>query len=316
MAGLTALRSMLCHRHRPVDYAAVFRQKLPLLFLAARNFARSAAPNARARYENFCRQTNGGSTTSFSLTACARVSNWKAEPLAAPSPIGTSGDREGARRNARRPQRPPRRSVFFLRTVAGAPSLLRPTCDPRRGRHRDLREFRQRRCLDHPELFRSTPNSIPRSWPASLPIFSAKTASAGQSLVSLDVMKEQGYAWWIERMRWPRTILTTFASITSAASPSSGNPRQRTHRHSWSLGRRSEGRPIREAARSFRRPSIFRRRSGIHHARRARTARAAEDSGMAVLQFGFGDVARMPICRTPSPPKRSCTPARTTTTRC
>ena len=40
----------------PVDYAAVFRQKLPLLFLAARNFARSAAPNARARYENFCRQ--------------------------------------------------------------------------------------------------------------------------------------------------------------------------------------------------------------------------------------------------------------------
>jgi 4-alpha-glucanotransferase len=40
----------------PVDYSSVFRQKLPLLFEAARNFVRSAAPNARSRYENFCRQ--------------------------------------------------------------------------------------------------------------------------------------------------------------------------------------------------------------------------------------------------------------------
>src|SRR6266568_2366545 len=40
----------------PVDYAAVFRRKLPLLFEAASNFVRSAAVNARSRYENFCRQ--------------------------------------------------------------------------------------------------------------------------------------------------------------------------------------------------------------------------------------------------------------------
>src|SRR5450432_2176038 len=39
-----------------VDYSSVFRQKLPLLFTAARNFVRSAAGNARSRYEDFCRQ--------------------------------------------------------------------------------------------------------------------------------------------------------------------------------------------------------------------------------------------------------------------
>src|SRR6202158_3913470 len=39
----------------PVDYAAVFHQKLPLLFEAARNFVRPAPPTQRSRYENFCR---------------------------------------------------------------------------------------------------------------------------------------------------------------------------------------------------------------------------------------------------------------------
>src|SRR5258708_14122271 len=38
-----------------VDYDAVFHRKLPLLFEAARNFVRSAPPNLRSRYENFCR---------------------------------------------------------------------------------------------------------------------------------------------------------------------------------------------------------------------------------------------------------------------
>ena len=40
----------------PVEYASVFRRKMPLLFEAARNFVRSAPPNARTRYQDFCRQ--------------------------------------------------------------------------------------------------------------------------------------------------------------------------------------------------------------------------------------------------------------------
>src|SRR5271163_1491096 len=43
----------------PVDYQAVFRRKLPLLFEAARNFVRSATPSARLRYEKFCRANQG-----------------------------------------------------------------------------------------------------------------------------------------------------------------------------------------------------------------------------------------------------------------
>src|ERR1700722_6395079 len=39
-----------------VDYSSVFHRKLPLLFEAARNFVRSAAPNARSRFESFCRE--------------------------------------------------------------------------------------------------------------------------------------------------------------------------------------------------------------------------------------------------------------------
>src|SRR6202166_2127850 len=40
----------------PVDYSAVFHQKLPLLFEAAHQFVRSASSNARARYDTFCQQ--------------------------------------------------------------------------------------------------------------------------------------------------------------------------------------------------------------------------------------------------------------------
>src|SRR5208282_3673853 len=43
----------------PVDYPSVFHRKLPLLCEAAHNFLRSAAANARSRFENFCRQNQG-----------------------------------------------------------------------------------------------------------------------------------------------------------------------------------------------------------------------------------------------------------------
>src|SRR5208283_755780 len=40
----------------PVDYPSVFRQKMPLLFAAARKFLASAGAKARARYDDFGRQ--------------------------------------------------------------------------------------------------------------------------------------------------------------------------------------------------------------------------------------------------------------------
>ncbi len=52
-----------------------------------------------------------------------------------------------------------------------------------------------------------------------------------------DVMKQQGYAWWIERLRWQLRIATTSGSITSAALRSSGDRRERADRHERALGK-------------------------------------------------------------------------------
>jgi 4-alpha-glucanotransferase len=69
----------------PVDYPAVFHQKLPLLFEAARNFVRSAAPNARSRYESFCRE-NGWWLDDFvlfdGLRARFKLESWNRWPRA------------------------------------------------------------------------------------------------------------------------------------------------------------------------------------------------------------------------------------------
>src|SRR5258708_29490383 len=40
----------------PVDYTTIFHQKVPLLFVAAHNFLRSAAAHTRFRSETFCGQ--------------------------------------------------------------------------------------------------------------------------------------------------------------------------------------------------------------------------------------------------------------------
>ena len=37
----------------PVDYPHIFRRKMPLLFEAAHNFLRTAAPGPRSRFEHF-----------------------------------------------------------------------------------------------------------------------------------------------------------------------------------------------------------------------------------------------------------------------
>ena len=63
----------------PVDYPAVFRQKLPLLFEAAQQLrALRCAERPRALRNFLPARTNGGSMTSFSSMVCARVSSWKA----------------------------------------------------------------------------------------------------------------------------------------------------------------------------------------------------------------------------------------------
>src|ERR1039458_6521922 len=67
----------------PVDYPAVFHQKLPLLFRGAHNFLRCGAPHARSRYENFCRE-NGWWLEDFvlfdGLRARFKLESWNRWP--------------------------------------------------------------------------------------------------------------------------------------------------------------------------------------------------------------------------------------------
>jgi len=83
----------------PVDYPSVFHQKLPLLFAAAHNFVRSAAPNARSRYESFCRQ-NQWWLDDFvlfdGLRARFRLESWNGWPhgLAHRDPVAIEKARE------------------------------------------------------------------------------------------------------------------------------------------------------------------------------------------------------------------------------
>jgi len=66
-------------------------------------------------------------------------------------------------------------------------------------------------------------NLSPRQSPAFRPMLSAPPASAGESSLRLGVMKARGYDWWIDRLRWATRPATTFASITSVDSSSSGD---------------------------------------------------------------------------------------------
>jgi len=189
----------------PVDYPAVFRQKLPLLFEAARNFVRSAAPKARARYERFCRQ-NQWWLDDFvlfdGLRARFKLESWNRWP------------RELARREAvaidvahveMLEELDVRRVVqFFFYEQWQA---LRAYCAQQSIRVvGDIAIFVNFDSVDvwtHPELFHLNSELDPEFVAGVPPDFFSKDGQRwGHPLYRWDVMKEQGYAWWVDRMRW------------------------------------------------------------------------------------------------------------------
>ena len=94
----------------------------------------------------------------------------------------------------------------------------------------------------HPDLFRLNSDLDPEVVAGVPPDFFSKDGQRwGNPLYRWDVMKERGYDWWIDRMRWahpqfrlhpPRSFPRLFAVL--------GNSGERTHRHSRPLGRWSE----------------------------------------------------------------------------
>ncbi len=188
-----------------VDYSAVFRQKLPLLFEAGRNFLRAAPENARARYEKF-RRANQWWLDDFALFDALRarykLASWNQWPR-------ELCHREPAALEAVRAEMADDLDVrcalqFFFYEQWQA---LRAYCAERSIRVAgDIAIFVNFDSADvwtHPDLFRLNSELAPEVVAGVPPDFFSKDGQRwGHPLYRWDVMKGRGYKWWIDRLRW------------------------------------------------------------------------------------------------------------------
>jgi 4-alpha-glucanotransferase len=188
-----------------VDYPSVFRQKLPLLFEAARNFVRSSAPPARSRYETFCLE-NRWWLDDFvlfdGLRSRFKLESWNRWPREL---VHRDPDAVAAAREEMRDQLEVRRAIqFFFYEQWQA---LRSYCAQHSIRVvGDIAIFVNFDSADvwtHPDLFRLDSDLNPEVVAGVPPDFFSKDGQRwGHPLYRWDVMKQRGYAWWIDRMRW------------------------------------------------------------------------------------------------------------------
>ncbi|MGD0599837.1 MAG: 4-alpha-glucanotransferase [Terriglobales bacterium] len=189
----------------PVDYTAAFHHKLPLLFEAAHNFVRSAAPNVRSRYDSFCRQ-NQWWLDDFvlfdGLRARFKLESWNRWPreLIHRDPVAI----EKARREMLDDLDLRRVVQFFFFEQWQA---LRSYCAQRSihvvGDMAIFVNFDSADVWTHPKLFRLNSELDPEVVAGVPPdSFSKDGQRWGNPLYRWDAMREQGYSWWIDRMRW------------------------------------------------------------------------------------------------------------------
>ena len=189
----------------PVDYPAVFHQKLPLLFEAAHNFVRCAAPNARSRYENFCRE-NGWWLEDFvlfdGLRARFKLESWNRWPRELTHREPTALEKAHVEMLEELEVRRAVQFFFYEQWQA-----LRAYCAQRSIRIvGDIAIFVNFDSADvwtHPDLFHLNSELDPEVVAGVPPDFFSKDGQRwGHPLYRWDVMREQGYAWWVDRMRW------------------------------------------------------------------------------------------------------------------
>lgn len=189
----------------PVEYDKVFARKLPLLFEAGRTFLKSGSAEALRRFESFC----GGNSwwlDDFALFDALRAKH-KLEPwnhwphdLAAREPNALQKARQELADDIR--IRSALQFAFFEQWRA-----LRKYCAERAIRVvGDVAIFVNYDSADvwtHRELFRLNANSDPEVVAGVPPDFFSKTGQRwGNPLYRWDVMKQRGYDWWIQRLRW------------------------------------------------------------------------------------------------------------------
>ena len=189
----------------PVEYEKVFVQKLPLLFEAGRNFLRSGSSDALRQFESFC-ANNAWWLDDFvlfdALRAKYKLQPWNEWPndIAVREPDALQDARHELADDIR--IRSALQFAFYEQWHA-----LRKYC-AERGIHvvGDVAIFVNYDSADvwtHRELFRLNEDMNPEVVAGVPPDFFSKTGQRwGNPLYRWDVMKEKGYEWWIQRLRW------------------------------------------------------------------------------------------------------------------
>src|ERR1700694_4308266 len=169
---------------RLVGYDQVFARKMPLLFEAARHFLASAADAERERFIGF-RHENAWWLEDFvlfdALRARYKLQSWNQWPheLAHRDPAALKQARRALRRYCTE------RSIRIVGDVA------------------IFVNYDSADVWTNRELFRLDEDLNPEGVAGVPPDFFSKTGQRwGNPLYRWDVMKEQGYAWWIQRLRW------------------------------------------------------------------------------------------------------------------
>ncbi len=278
----------------PVEYEQVFPQKMPLLFLAARNFVRSGPSDARQRFEKF-QQENAWWLDDFVLFDALRskhkLCSWNewARDLAYREPAALQKARAEMADDIQ--IRAALQFAFYEQWRA-----LRRYCAERAIRMvGDVAIFVNYDSADvwtHRELFRLNEKLEPEVVAGVPPDFFSKTGQRwGNPLYHWDIMKSRGYQWWIERMRWATQNfdyirLDHFRGFDQFWEIPSADENAVNGR--WVDGPRDDlflklrealgGLPFFAEDLGYITPSVIALRERL------------QIPGMAVLQFGFGDI--------------------------
>jgi 4-alpha-glucanotransferase len=188
-----------------VEYDQVFAAKMPLLFEAGRGFFASASDGARQRFEHFCSE-NAWWLDDFvlfdALRAQRKLASWNEWPtgLAQREPGALERAREELAEDLK--IRSALQFAFYEQWRA-----LRRYCSERSIRIvGDVAIFVNYDSADvwmHREFFRLKENLEPAVVSGVPPDFFSKTGQRwGNPLYRWDVMKAQGYEWWVQRLRW------------------------------------------------------------------------------------------------------------------
>jgi len=277
----------------PVDYTAVFHQKLPLLFEAAHGFLRAVSAGARARFEEF-RQQNHWWLDDFilfdGLRARFHLEPWNKWPreLTHREPAALEKIRAEMRDDL------DARSViqfFFYEQWRALRCYCAEKCIRVAGDIAIFVNFDSADVWTHPELFRLDGDLNPEVVAGVPPDFFSKEGQRwGNPLYRWDVMKQEGYAWWVDRLRWATrnfdyTRLDHFRGFAQFWEIPANEPT--AIRGHWVDGPQDDlfvkvrealgGLPFFAEDLGYITPDVhsLRERLGI--------------PGMAVLQFGFGD---------------------------